>query len=1633
MVQIQAECPNCENVYHLLPNLIGKKMRCVVCGDLFEVREKPEPTPAPGTKVDEDSPVADFSPENAKESTEDSPNISSPERQATKRSDTYIPPYSSGAVGDLVPILDANLDVNMNSRDSVSVPEHLNPTDIYSQSFSKSTQKKDDSPYTSTSSANSEPLHPYSKDIYLDTPSSSTQDPVKSLPRKTESEFQLDGEGKANLSERLPRSGTVVPTFSQGTFSQGTEAEIDQSVPNSSGNMEKKAANVEVNSVAQMVPMLEAVPVDDDVDKGHKIVPIKAVTLIEVPHEEVPQNAVALRNIPMDAIPLDGESSPQGKVLDAIPLSKKQSIPTEGTQKSKVMDAVVLDRPKSVQIPLDVQKDDFDTIDPATITSIGSIDLKDNSRSPRNEGNRDRYWDEKDGTSSVPKVIQWQDHENDEMISPSTARYEEGSEDNSQKSQWQRKEYRDRVGEDRHDNRDYSSRGDFRKSDKAGRYDVEEEDTQSEALGNTEDEIDKLLSKRRKGKKRIFRRGLLLLVCFALITTTTVATIYIIKFKRANPARLFTKAKEEYEKGDYLQASKSLDQFLREYPEDERKAEVKFFLELSIFRNLLATNLTPDDLIADFDQWEKFQKLLSDPAIGFFSSKDQYGLDVWQALVKLGDDTVERCQKDFNQDKPLEIVKWFGRIDPVIVAIPNYHPDQVDPDKFITEIEKLKEKVELAKIRLGNLAIIDQILADPDDEQLRVALEFASKCQLVTDNGYIQRVQNAENAIRARVNYQRFPNPVPPIAIGSFMPKPQDLLRNPESLMFTHLARSKGTIPAGKLSGVFFAQARGILYALEESTGKVRWAFRVGLDSIQLPVRVPVTPQSPDTVLVYCQRGSIWYLVNLQVQNGNLLWVQKLPSAPLDKLVLVGNRAYVPLQENNLVNKEGKSLRGIIYEVEIISGFALGTIQIGRPLGSGIVNKTGTGILFIPTEAKGIYIFDVEKYAANGLRLDPQFIGMLNTDHGIGSLQGLPILVFPDPDPTAPGYLILPLIDSLHTMKLRGSAFAMVDGAPVLQGAPIDLNFKGWLDGVPYCDGERLLVITDQGELNFFGINQFNNQDPSIFKIQTDLPSPNRTDLLNRSEIVYAEEGSTWVLINGYLFVFKSGFDPEKGNILAAQGAPIPLGDTVQPVQISSDGSRLMTVSRPANSKFILASSIQSSNGEIDWQVQLGVDVIGETVQNENDTYFTDRSGGLHRLPREESKEPMETKKENTQPWASSTLWQIHEDSTIAAAIADLIAPVELLIHPETRIIYLISAIHNENGYRLKVRDFNPKMGAKGVNDRGVAIPANLAGNAIFAGNYIVFPLNNGRLYRISLGEMLRLEEGPTWRDQVVQNYHICHLSSLNGDHFFATNGDRELQEWQWGSEAGRFDKMAGVVLAHRIDHLIPVIGTKAPQLLTTENSGKISLWSITSLREPLQSWVSEEKDHLLTGKLQINPILFKLENDKIGFVYADRSGHIIKRGIQSSQDDLILDLLPKTRGNFWKCAKVFSGILLLVDREGHIEQIRLSDGKSIGLLNKQPLIPVEIRSILRVNEKTVTVALGDGSLKTFARIEEKEGEKNQPIKSNDSPVKKENKQGTPEEKKSSIPEEKSKLTDPPIPPKQIPEKKEKQENQKKL
>lgn len=1000
------------------------------------------------------------------------------------------------------------------------------------------------------------------------------------------------------------------------------------------------------------------------------------------------------------------------------------------------------------------------------------------------------------------------------------------------------------------------------------------------------------------------KRVLVFLILFVFVGLGAVG-IWFKGYLAREPERLFAKAEKEYAENRPGPAAALFETIVKDHPGFPRHKEAQFFFELSTLKSTVYSATTIGNPQPAIDQSKQFLTAIENPDLKPFAAKDKFGLDIWITLSKLADDVATKAKNDFDQDKPEETEKWIQYLEDNKGLLASYRPKDSLPENFLKEIDGLKAMVAAARVRLGALAQIDQQLQDPDDEKIATARGIARGFQLEGDPAVIQRFDEAERKLQGRIAYKRFDPPQPAKTLKDdgltgllFAPRidtPNPLHRPP---------------PAGA-SDVYFAVARGMLYALDETNGRVRWATRVGIDTDTVPLRIPATETQPEFVLVTVNDGLRSSITARLASNGEPIWSQPLESPALGNPVQVGNRVFVTLKDPVPRLPRSDSI-GVIYEIELTNGLLLGRLSLGRPLATGGVRQQGTGLLYFPAEGKSVYVFDTLKLDENGNRLDPQLLGVLNTDHPPGTLRSEPVLSTTDPDAPGPRYLLLSQTEGLNKMKLK--AFPLPQGAiPKEPVAPVEIELTGWSWFSPYCDGESLAVVTDRGEFGLFGINQIGNQDVPIFSLPPDAFKIPKADTPARGQLIHAEEGTYWILVRGNVIRVRIGLDAIEGIKVNVYGTPISVGEPIHAPQVTTRGDAFVIVTQQPDSSGCLATFIEMQTGEIRWQRQLGMMARGSPLLVGEEVFAIDQDCGLYKF---------DPKKLTA---SSDGAWLLDDSWLLAPPLKNLHVPPELFALPEGKGVVATSVEESETGPKLVVRSY---QGTEMIT-RMFPLAGRFAGKPILFGNYLLVPLSTGTVFRINVKELRNLEEGPSWRNDRLTPDASCNLAALSDEEFLATDGNKTLLRFKWASD-NPFESKAKIPWVEKIQGAIATARHNERTYFSfADAKGAVTLWDAAFPVRPLRVWRGQQGGPIPMGPIDLGPALYPGEQLRVGFVVDSRSLIWLDPGL-----DAPLWVSPKPAevksDGFIALPQLRGDRLLVADRAGWFQQLDVKTGKFI-------------------------------------------------------------------------------------------------------
>ena len=397
-------------------------------------------------------------------------------------------------------------------------------------------------------------------------------------------------------------------------------------------------------------------------------------------------------------------------------------------------------------------------------------------------------------------------------------------------------------------------------------------------------------------------------------------------------------------------------------------------------------------------------------------------------------------------------------------------------EKDEAAIKAISEKLDQLKIKIvrreKRKKVIDEIekfvAADAPPEVLKQIRWRIRSEQLDDEPEIVAKLKEVDALLRGKIRYVEAKDTPPPAGVDPIEP----------SLLVLPFAVSSPQ-PKSDQKRVVLALDRGVLYALDQFTGKFLWATRVGVDTTALPVRLLRTSTSPEMFLVLSADRNT--LMALAATDGAVVWRHKLSDPCLGRPVVVDQRVYVC------------TFDGRVNEIEINRGTLLGyfdlKVRLRNSMRGGVARRHRLPL----RSGRQRQRFDTRSGALSRIRAGRAARVRWHPEHRPSQrllaqrAAGAQPLRSRSSQPAwrrfAPG-IPGPLhqTDGFQEMKLRvfGLPIDSSDASSVLDKCTI----RGWSWFEPCHDAEKFAFITDAGFLGLYGINQPGNQDAPIFKLR---------------------------------------------------------------------------------------------------------------------------------------------------------------------------------------------------------------------------------------------------------------------------------------------------------------------------------------------------------------------------------------------------------------------------------------------------------------------------------------------------------------------------------------------------------------------
>jgi outer membrane protein assembly factor BamB len=946
------------------------------------------------------------------------------------------------------------------------------------------------------------------------------------------------------------------------------------------------------------------------------------------------------------------------------------------------------------------------------------------------------------------------------------------------------------------------------------------------APNKDDDELAAAIAARKLAQRRINPRRVLYVILAGIVLFGAGAVIKVVWFNAKTEEKLAQEAKEEYGKSNYAPAVEKYEQLLARFPESASRDEYEFFLALAKVRGAVSSVVVADNPYPAVKSYREFVETYGTSPFakpdGGPNSIDvlETGKQAVDGLIACGNERLKAFRSEGRQ-KPEQL----DDADKAVVAAKELLPtvegfrDKDTPplDAQRTGMAKAAGEIAAERHRLAVLAPYRGLPEDPTDERIVRFEAVLKKEKLDADEEAKVIVNRAKSALRGLVRPERQNIPAgsaPGDAAPSFVPVAA--VETPPG--------PPGSERKSAGAEVFFARARGILFAFDADTGQPLWQARVSSAtanpfSSDLPTRARSVDGDSEIVVVASDLGLSPALTARDARTGEALWHQPLEAPVAGRPVVVKRRVYAPLRDPF----------GTVAEFDLTDGTRIGQIRLRQPIGPGASLRPGTGLLYVAAEARRVFVLDVDARDVDGNRQPARCVQIVPTEHASDTLRGPPVVVGPPGVGPAPRFLVVLQSDGPAGMKLRAYPVAdpprVVDPAapiPELPFAPpaVETTIAGWATFAPASDGERCAVVTDRGVFAEFGVNQLSNADDAVFRIPVTYVPTVKPGSAVPGQVVLADEDSTWVLAGGDLVRLRLAVDIKDGWKLIPAGLPRPLGEPLHRPQVNARRDLVMVTVRSPASGACRAVCFDPRDGRIAWQRQLGAVPLTAPIATTAGVLIPDEDGGAVRLDPKAAVS-------GTKPIAA--------DAAVCPPVPRPAGPAAAAANDKAA-WFLVPEWGEGDSTLLRIRSV--VAGALATNT-AVPLPAALAGAPLALGEALFLPLADGLVYRFVPGAD-KLVPGQSWKADGAAAEATCFLAAGDGDTFYATDGNDRFRGWSWpadpdakmASATGLWDGIGPIVLP-------PVLaaGKDGKKLLIVADAGGFAAYSPDHTGEPIRKW----------------------------------------------------------------------------------------------------------------------------------------------------------------------------------------------------
>lgn len=654
------------------------------------------------------------------------------------------------------------------------------------------------------------------------------------------------------------------------------------------------------------------------------------------------------------------------------------------------------------------------------------------------------------------------------------------------------------------------------------------------------------------GEERLGRSPLVLGLIGTLAVLVLLGFALQTIVERTLADRLFRGAEQNFDDGQYRNAIRELEVFLKNHPRDARVSKARVMGALADVRQY-AVGSAPIWSNALQAASTMVEQTSDEPA---FADR---AMELAELTLTIAEGLADRARRtgDGNSLKEAE------------QALALHSRIAGEPAANLLQRSRVPGKLELARAVVRKTETRAQTLERMDLalRNQRPLMVYSERDELVAlysdlaeDRAVIERLLTANEQIRLAARFDASSRPAETTTASDPLGPPLTLiLRDPEP---------RGSAPAGdNVEAVVYAQAEGLAVGLDGSTGTPLWQAAVGLSAPFPPL--PIPGGDPAALLVDSRDREVDELLRVDGRTGRLVWRQSLDERVADPPLILGNQVIQPLPSGKLA------------WIDLASGARQGTLELGRPL-----SRTPRA------DESGRYLYQLADEAnLFVIRRDPPGCqAVVYLGHDAGSV--------PCPPARVGRFLIIPR-NNVGGDGLWNVFVLEEDGARPRPAQTIPI--EGWTWGTPPSIGSVIWSLGDRGGITAFSLGAYDAKEP-LKPIASLTPSAER---VGPTYGLPRTERECWVASA------RSGrldLDPDRREITVpwTRGEA---GPAVGPIQTA--GKLAVWVQQFTEPGAVALWAIDPTSGQVAWKTVLGARwVIPPIARTIGDTVETLRPDG---------------------------------------------------------------------------------------------------------------------------------------------------------------------------------------------------------------------------------------------------------------------------------------------------------------------------------------------------------------------------------------------------------------------------------------